>query len=304
MKEGTGPSVLSACENDSVVSVWPKEQEAHFRQLRDVLTNLAIRNEFALAFSGGLDSRFLAFASAHMGLRPSLLHVTGPHISSRESAGAREWAHKHGLAFHDIDLDPLALPEVAAGDVKRCYHCKFMLFSTLKKEAGALPLCDGTHASDAKGYRPGLAALKELAVLSPLALAGLDKPDIRALGALLGMDNTDQKPRPCMLTRLPYGLGPTAELLRALDKGEQAIEELFQAWVENSNLFTRAVPDFRLRQISPEELELHVENCENPEFSSFKEQALADAIRQSSGLSLSRIRIMESLSGYYDRPST
>ena len=91
---------------------------------------------------------------------------------------------------------------MASGDRRRCYACKRNLFSLLKARTD-LPLCDGTNASDAGQYRPGIRAVEELGILSPLASAGLTKADIHRCAALTGMEDPEQKARPCLLTRLP-----------------------------------------------------------------------------------------------------
>jgi uncharacterized protein len=264
--------------------------------LRRVLFDLSVEGRFALAYSGGLDSRFLAHAARDFGLRPLLLHISGPHIPERESAYARCWAGEQGLEFRELPLNPLHDPKVKAGDIRRCYYCKYSLFRHLTQEAKGLPLCDGTHASDAQGYRPGLLALQELGVHSPLADAGLDKPDIRALGAATNMGNTDQRPRPCLLTRLNYGLAPSPDLLHSLDLGEQYVDTLFSAPFAGQE----HKPDFRLRLVAPDRIELHLEDQQGFTLSPQARQTLTDGLKQR-GIFLREIRLMPSLSGFFDQ---
>jgi uncharacterized protein len=191
--------------------------------LRDML---AAMPELAVALSGGLDSRFLTHAALLAGCRVTALHITGPHMPPRETAEARHWATSRGAAFITVALDPLTIPAIAAGDRDRCYHCKHAAFTALLAQAAPLPLCDGTNADDLTAHRPGLRALRELAVRSPLAEAGLSKADIRALAARTGMDRPDQAARPCLLTRLAYGMRPDAATLARLAAAEGELEDL------------------------------------------------------------------------------
>ncbi|MFR4118428.1 MAG: PP-loop family protein [Bilophila wadsworthia] len=154
---------------------------------------LAAGNRFALAYSGGLDSRFLAHAAQRFGFEPVLLHIVGPHIPPEETDYARHWAASRELAYEELPTDPLDLALVASGDRRRCYACKRNLFSLLKARTD-LPLCDGTNASDAGQYRPGIRAVEELGILSPLASAGLAKADIHRCAALTGMEDPSRKP--------------------------------------------------------------------------------------------------------------
>ena len=153
------------------------DETALLPRLESVLGVLAAGNRFALAYSGGLDSRFLAHAAQRFGFEPVLLHIVGPHIPPEETDYARHWAASRELAYEELPADPLDLALVASGDRRRCYACKRNLFSLLKARTD-LPLCDGTNASDAGQYRPGIRAVEELGILSPLASAGLTQDDV------------------------------------------------------------------------------------------------------------------------------
>lgn len=191
-----------------------------------LLDLLATMPELAVALSGGLDSRFLTHAALLAGCRVTALHITGPHMPPRETAEARRWATARGATFTAVPLDPLTIPAIATGERDRCYHCKHAAFTALLATAAPLPLCDGTNADDLTAYRPGLRALRELGIRSPLAEAGLSKADIRALAARTGMDRPDQAARPCLLTRLAYGMQPDAATLARLAATEEELEDL------------------------------------------------------------------------------
>ncbi len=219
----------------------------------------ASRGHFGLAYSGGMDSRFLAHAAQVLGFTPHLLMAVGPQIPPEEAQFGEGWARRAGLPFRKVGVDTLSLPLVAANDLRRCYECKRALLrrllEALREDGPGLPLCDGTNASDALAYRPGTQAVQELGVLSPLALAGLAKTDIYRLARLSGMERPEQKPRPCLLTRLPYGMRPERRTLEALAAAERAVGLA----LESAGL---PEADFRLRLVPQGEgsaaLELHL----------------------------------------------
>lgn len=262
--------------------------------LARTLIGLAPDGRFALAFSGGLDSRFLAHAARLLGLRPLLLHAAGPHVPPEETAQAAAWAGRNGLAFRKAAFDPLGIPDVASGDRKRCYACKRGLMATLLAETD-LPLCDGTNASDSLGYRPGIQALRELGVRSPLAGSGLTKADVRRLARQNGLDQPDQKARPCLLTRLPYGTSPTFAILSALASGEDAVLRVLEAQ-------GMAEADFRLRLTSPARLELHLLEADAAALAPDDAQRLLRAAhRAAPDLPFPVLLPQASLSGFFDR---
>ncbi len=258
---------------------------------------------FALAYSGGMDSRFLAHMASSLGFEPYLLMAVGPQVPPEEEEYGESWARQNGLSFRKIKVDTLSLPLVAVNDRRRCYECKRKIFSSLlenlRTEGEQLPLCDGTNASDAHAYRPGTQAVQELGVRSPLAIAGLSKADIYRLAALAGMERPEQKPRPCLLTRLPYGMKADAEILRALASGEKAI----QLALESAGLFEA---DFRLRLV-PSKGGLHTElhmlrndaDSLPPELAAKLYRVIPEAAPSLPGLT--HIVPQESLSGFFDK---
>lgn len=186
----------------------------------------------AVAFSGGLDSRFLCHAALLSGCDVLAVHVYGPHIPPQESAGAASWARERGLRLHTARFDPLALAEVATNSPQRCYGCKTGLVALLRGELAPMAaghdrvLCDGTNADDLQAYRPGLRALEEGRVRSPLAEAGLIKAQVREAARATGLDRPWQRARPCLLTRLAYGIQPEADTLARLAAAEADLAAL------------------------------------------------------------------------------
>lgn len=203
------------------------------------LTALTGLGSVALALSGGLDSRFLALAMRICGLDFITLHASGPHVPEQESREARDFAQRLGVEFRDVHFNPLDYPHVAANGRMRCYYCKLELMRALAGHAPGRSLCDGTNADDLGQYRPGLVALRDMGIVSPLAAAGLGKAQIRELGSLLGLDRPAQKARPCLLTRFAYDCPPSEESLRMLAKAEMELAKL-----EDCGL---GLGDFRLR---------------------------------------------------------
>lgn len=267
------------------------KNDAAARRWDVLLERLRGLGELTVALSGGVDSRFLAHAALRAGTVPELVHVRGPHVAPAETAYALRWARRQGLAARVLDLDPLALPEVAAGDRERCYACKSFLFRRIEACArGAL--CDGSNASDAAQYRPGLRALRELGVLSPLAEAGLAKDDIRGLGRRTGLEWPDQQSRACLLTRLPYGMPPEPGLLARLAEGERVVEDLLhQAGFADA--------PFRLRVSDTDRYELHVAVASLPVH--VTEQLIGTL--HDLGFPSSTVRCMSTVSGYFDATS-
>lgn len=279
------------------------DSEHKLANLQAALTKLSHDDRLAIAFSGGLDSRFLAHAAFLTGLRPLLLHAKGPHITTAESEFASHWAEKNGMELLVLEVDPLAVPEIAANDRKRCYQCKRMLFTELLREADGLPLCDGTQAGDYNTYRPGVAALKELGVISPLADAGLTKSEIRHLSEKTGMQFSEQRAKPCLMTRFAYLLSPDRTTLAAFEKAEERIEMILGSFLKEHS--KGSAPDFRLRLLTPDCMELHLTPLPGMEEASEIPQSLIrslkDAIRQTTGEPVSNIRIMPELSGFFDK---
>ncbi|KAF5085171.1 hypothetical protein DSECCO2_72200 [anaerobic digester metagenome] len=219
----------------------------------------------AVAFSGGLDSRFLCHAALLCGCDVLAVHVYGPHIPPQESAGAAAWARERGLRLHTARFDPLALAEVETNSPQRCYGCKTGLVALLRGELAPMAeahdrvLCDGTNADDLQAYRPGLRALEEGRVRSPLAEAGLTKAQVREAARATGLDRPWQRARPCLLTRLAYGMRPEAATLARLAAAEADLATLgatASAQEESQCVVPEegsvgALGDFRLR-LTPE----------------------------------------------------
>ena len=191
----------------------------------------------ALGFSGGVDSAYLLYAGVKAGadIRPYFIKTAFQ--PAFELADARKLAEGLGVEVTVLELDALADPRVAANPADRCYFCKQNLFRTLKERAiadGYPVLLDGTNASDEAGDRPGMRALAELSVRSPLRECGLTKAEIRARSREAGLFTWDKPAYACLATRVPAGETITADILARVEGAEDA-------------LFRLGYTDFRVR---------------------------------------------------------
>ena len=182
-----------------------------------------------VAFSGGVDWTFL-LQVAHLTLGEKALALTARSgvVPQRDLQEAEAFCAKYGIRQLYFDFDELAVPGFAENPPDRCYICKKTLFSNflrIAKEHGAV-LCEGSNMDDLGDYRPGLRALAELDVHSPLRVAQLSKAEIRLLSHELQLPTWDKPSFACLASRFVYGERITAEKLAAVDKAEQLLWEL------------------------------------------------------------------------------
>lgn len=191
----------------------------------------------ALAFSGGADSSYLLYAALQCGADVKPYTVKTPFQPESELADARRMAEHLGASLTVLQCDILSFPKVAENPTDRCYFCKQALFSLLKQRSradGYPVLIDGTNASDDAGDRPGMRALKELGVRSPLRECGLAKSEIRRRSKETGLFTWNKPSYACLATRIPAGVTISDEMLRRVEHAESA-------------LFRLGFADFRVR---------------------------------------------------------
>ena len=176
-----------------------------------------------LAYSGGVDSVFLlkmlqkAGASVLAVTFDTCLHPKG------DAQAAAALARSLGADHRVLPVNEFSDARILQNPRERCYYCKYTLFSTLwelAKGEGIDVVLDGTNADDLKEYRPGLLALRELSVQSPLAACGITKAMVRALSEGEGLPTAHAPSTPCLATRLPYGTPLTPTLLARVEAGE------------------------------------------------------------------------------------
>ena len=200
---------------------------------RETLLRTWLREQrrIAVGYSGGVDSAYLvAVAVGELGAA-NVLAVTGRSASYPESqwAAARETARTIGVDVLEIDTDELNDPRYAANPTNRCYFCKTELWSLVvpaARERGISVVADGTNADDLHGHRPGAQAALEHGVVSPLAMFGFTKAEIRERSEALGLPTWRQPSSPCLSSRIPYGTPVTVGRLRRVERAEAALRSL------------------------------------------------------------------------------
>ncbi|MCR5325059.1 MAG: ATP-dependent sacrificial sulfur transferase LarE [Lachnospiraceae bacterium] len=193
----------------------------------------------ALAFSGGTDSAFLLYSAKRCGVDVKAYYVKSAFQPQFEMDDAIRLAGQLGADMEILNVDVLAVPEVAANPEKRCYYCKRAIFGTITEAAlkdGYTVVMDGTNASDDDSDRPGIRAVKELSVHSPLRLCGLTKDLIRELSKEAGLFTWNKPAYACLATRVPTGTAICPEILEATEKAEDY-------------LFSLGFYDFRVRYL-------------------------------------------------------
>lgn len=183
----------------------------------------------AVAFSGGADSAYLLYAARKSGAEVAAYYARSPFQPEFEYRDACRLAKELGVALRTVEVDILRCPEVAANPADRCYHCKRALFSALWAAAnrdGYPLLLDGTNGSDDPGDRPGMAALRELGVRSPLREAGLTKGEIRRRSREAGLFTWEKPAYACLATRIPTGEPITPEKLERTEQAENFLASL------------------------------------------------------------------------------
>lgn len=184
----------------------------------------------AVALSGGVDSTFLAKASRDvLGGKTAAITVDSEAYPPLSIEDTRTLARLIGIRLIEIPTRACDIPGFAENGPERCYHCKKALFTLMlekAREAGLSVLIDGSNADDASDYRPGMRALSELGVKSPLMEAGFTKRDIRTISHELGLSTWDRQSSACLASRFPYGSRITPELLERTWRAEAVLKNL------------------------------------------------------------------------------
>jgi uncharacterized protein len=183
-----------------------------------------------VAYSGGVDSAYLAYA-AHMALGAQMLAVIADSASLARSpfSDARDFALEHEIPFQAIETHELEREQYAVNGPDRCFHCKDELFNVLEKElerTGFQALAYGLNLDDGQDFRPGHKAAAQHRVAAPLAEAGLSKADVRALAQQAGLRIWDKPASACLSSRMEYGRRVTPEALRMIEQAEDALRGL------------------------------------------------------------------------------
>lgn len=207
----------------------------------------------AVAFSGGVDSTYLLYAARQaLGERTAAVTVRTPAVPEEELAQAGALCQGLGARQIWCDFDALTLPEFVENRRDRCYFCKRELFLRMlaaAQEAGLNTVSEGTNVDDLGDDRPGLAALQELGVRSPLREAGLTRGEICALSRTAGLPTWRKPSMACLATRIPYGERITEDKLRMVAQGETLLHRM-----GFHQLRVRAHGTLARLELTPEEL--------------------------------------------------
>jgi uncharacterized protein len=197
---------------------------------RKLLAGLSAMGRVIVAFSGGTDSAYLAWA-AHRVLGANAVAITADSASLPEShkRDAEAFVARFGIAHEYIATREFENPDYLRNSPDRCFHCKDELFTRLAAvglDRGYQHIIYGVNVDDLGDYRPGQNAASAHRVAAPLADAGLTKAEIRELSRLAGLPTWDRPASACLSSRIPYGTPVTIENVKTVETGEEAIKAL------------------------------------------------------------------------------
>jgi uncharacterized protein len=206
---------------------WTAELAAKRERLEDAIRRAGT---MIVAYSGGIDSAYLAFA-AHQALGEGMLAVIAdsPSLARSHFRDAIAFAQEQGIPVKVLQTSEMEREAYAVNDSSRCFHCKDELFTVLEQERERLNFATvayGLNLDDKKDFRPGQKAAEQHRITAPLAEAGLNKEDIRALAKASGLRIWDKPASACLSSRIEYGRRVTPENLRMVEEAEEALHHL------------------------------------------------------------------------------
>jgi uncharacterized protein len=229
------------------------EIAAFDKQMR-LLDSLRALDSVLVAFSGGADSAYLAWAAhSAMGKRALAITALSASFSSHDRQQAEQFARETGIRHEFIETHEFDNPQYIANSADRCYHCKDELFDRMERlarERRFKAIAYGVNADDTRDFRPGHRAAHQHRVLAPLLDAGLHKDEIRFLSREAGLRTWDRPASACLSSRVPYGTPVTPELLRKIEESEAVLREMgFRQFR------VRAHGDLARIELAPDELD-------------------------------------------------
>lgn len=197
---------------------------------QDLFYILAGMRHVIVAYSGGTDSAYLAWAAQHaLGDAAVAITADSPSIPESHKRDAAAFAQECGFRHEFIETREFDNPDYIKNDANRCFHCKDELFTRLEeiaRERGLDNIVYGVNVDDLGDYRPGQNAAKMHQVKAPLVEAGLTKAEIRELSRMAGLSTWDRPAAACLSSRIPYGTPVSKENIKTVEQGEEAIKAL------------------------------------------------------------------------------
>ncbi len=237
--------------------------EEKLKRLQNYLLDL---NKVAVAFSGGVDSSFLLkVAGDLLGKNAVAVNVNSPLVARTERDLMQNFCTKYEIPLIQIEFDALSFPQIKENSANRCYFCKQAIFSQIMasaKENGIENVADGSNSDDESDFRPGMKALTELGVLSPLKECGFSKAEIRALSQKMKLETWQMPSAACLASRIEYGQEITEETLARIDEAEDFLRKLNfgQCRVRiHGNLARIEVPPEQMQNALSHKKEIHAE---------------------------------------------
>jgi uncharacterized protein len=211
----------------AAIALDPSAALAKQQQLLDSMRAL---DSVLIAFSGGADSAYLAWAGHQaIGERSVAITAISPSFSKHDRAEAEKFIAATAIRHEFIETSEFENPAYVANNADRCYHCKNELFEQMDALAharGAQAIAYGINADDTRDFRPGHRAAHEHHVLAPLLDATLTKSEIRWLSQRAGLTTWDRPASACLSSRVPYGIAVTPEILEKIDRAEASLRAL------------------------------------------------------------------------------
>lgn len=199
-------------------------------KLLKIREDIGTYKRVAIAFSGGVDSTLLSKVSYNLLKKEAIaITIVGDMHSKAEIQEGRELARGIGIPHVEIDIRGREIPRFSENQKDRCYHCKKYIFTLIQdkaRELGIEVILDGSNVDDLSDFRPGMKALKELGIVSPLKDAGFTKSDIRKISREFGLPTWDKPAFACLASRIPYDIKITREKLDMIEMGEAYLKEI------------------------------------------------------------------------------
>lgn len=231
-------------------------------KLNELKQYFASLNDVAIAFSGGVDSAFLLYVASEVcGDRAVAITATLSSLPKEERQEAALFCRQYGIRQREVTIDEFAIEGYAQNPVDRCYICKHRIFEVIKTTAAELNLlhvCEGSNIDDEGDYRPGLKALEELGIESPLRKLGFTKEDIRKYSKMLGLPTWDKPALACTATRFAYGDILTVEKFTRVQEAERYLHSM-----GFTQLRARVHGSLLRLEVLPEQINLAMTNREN-----------------------------------------